>query len=106
MPPPRQTAADPGQLTLSFHVPMSVIPQGDGSVLLRPGKPTEWMTVGQFAAAVGLHRNTVYPYIGSEDLPERFVQYTGPRRIRISAAAVAHWQDRWKTARGLAGPGS
>lgn len=101
MPQPRPDAADPGQLSLALWSPMTVVPQGDGSYLVKAGKPQEWLTVDQFARTVGLHRNTIYPRIGSADLPEQYIQYTGPRRIRISAAAVAHWQARWRIQRGL-----
>ena len=73
-------------------------------MVIRPGKPVEWLSVGEFARIVGLHRNTIYPYVGSADLPDQYIQYSGPRRIRISALAVAHWQSRWAAARGLGQP--
>lgn len=101
MPSPRQPAADPGQLSLALFIPSTVIPQGDGSYLVRAGKPSAWLSVSEFARAVGLHRNTIYPRIGSAELPEHFIQYSGPRRIRISASAVEHWQAHWGSHRGL-----
>ncbi len=96
----RPNPNDDVQLRLAFHVPYTAIPQGDGSLVLRPGRPIEWLSVGEFARRVVLARNTVYDHIGTPALPESMVQYSGARRILISAAAVAHWQTYWSGIRG------
>lgn len=80
------------QEELPLFVPLVSTPQGDGSFVVRPGKPIEWLSPKQFAQAVGLHRNTIYGYIGSEFIPERFVQPAGVQRLKINAAAVEHFQ--------------
>jgi len=83
----------------SFSQPVA-IPQGDGTFLLKPGKPLVWMTVKQFALAVGdISEDTIYRYIGSDYLPIRspldptveFVRRLGGTRLRISAAALSHF---------------
>lgn len=92
---PRPTSSTPSadQLPLPLFSPSVVIPQGDGSYLVRPGKPVEWLTVKQFAAAVGLHRNTIYDYVGTAFLPDSMVQQIGCHKLRIRGEAVAHFLD-------------
>lgn len=87
-------------LKVAFVTPCVVIPQGDGAVLVKPGRPQEWMTVKEFALRAGLSRNTIYDHIGSNALPDRFVRYSGARRILIAAAAIEHWQAHWERLRG------
>jgi predicted DNA-binding transcriptional regulator AlpA len=82
-----------------FYTPPVVTTLPDGAVMVRPGKPLARMSVSQFAAAVGVHRNTVYPRIGGPELPPEFVEHTGPRLIRIHAAAVDHWKRYWSERR-------
>jgi hypothetical protein len=81
----------PKPVQLALFAPMVQVAQGDGSYLVKPGKPVEWLSPRQFAAAVGLHRNTIYDYLGTEFIPERFVQPAGVRKLKISAEAVAHF---------------
>jgi len=68
-----------------------IVPQGDGSYLVRPGKPVDWLSVRQFAQAVGLSPSSVRRYIGTECLPEEMVQSCGLRKWRIQGGAVAHF---------------
>lgn len=89
------------QPLLPMFFPTVRIPQGDGAVLLRPGKPVAWLSPRQFAEAVGLHRNTVYGYLGTDAVPERFIDYSGGRKIRISVAALDHWREHFRARRGL-----
>ncbi len=95
------TAHHQPELPLALHVPMIVLPQGDGSIVLKPGKPQEFMTVLDFARRVGLSRNSIYDYIGSAALPDAFIRFAGTRRILISAAAVEHWETHWRRVRGI-----
>lgn len=91
---------NPDQLALAFFTPAVVIPQGDGSVLVKPGKPIQRLTPKEFAATVGLDVDTIYKYMGSDALPERFIEFAGRRKKYIQAAAVAHFQEHWKRRRG------
>ncbi len=75
------------------------VPQGDGSFLLKPGKPQAWLTPSEFAAEVGLSARSIYDYIGSEALPSEMVEYTGARKIRIQATALEHWRNHFRTLR-------
>lgn len=77
------------------------IPQGDGSVVLKPGKPVLWLTPKQFGEQVGLGPDAIYRKIGTEALPESFVEYAGPRKIRIRADALEHFREHYQTLRGL-----
>lgn len=76
----------------ALWTPALAIPQGDGSYVVKSGRPVDRLSPAQFARAVGLHRNTIYTYIGTDALPERFVEYAGIRKIRIQASAVAHFK--------------
>ncbi len=84
---------DPAQLPLPCFTLPVIMPQGDGSVVVRPGKPVLWMTPGQFAQAVGLSRDSIYRYIGTAALPDDQVQYCGRRKLRIASAAVQPFLD-------------
>lgn len=99
-----RTIDPPGQTSfLPLLIPTVQIPQGDGSYLVKPGKPIQWLTVKQFAAQVGLGPDAIYRKIGSEALPESFVDYAGPRKIRIRANAVEHFLLYYRQRRGLGG---
>lgn len=87
------------QLDLFLWSPSVVVPQGDGSVIVRPGKPIEYLTPLQFSKAVGYSRSAVYEQIGSPSIPERFIRRVGPRLIKIQAAAVPHFLEYWKLRR-------
>lgn len=90
----------PDQLALAFYTPPVVIPQGDGSVLVKPGKPTHKLKPREFGAIVGLDEDTIYKYMGSEALPEQFVKFAGKRKKYILAEAIEHWETYWKRRRG------
>ncbi|MBN9693937.1 MAG: hypothetical protein J0M24_27150 [Verrucomicrobia bacterium] len=92
---------EPLQTLLPLFIPTVQIPQGDGSVLVRPGKPIEWLTVKQFGQQVGLKEDSIYRKIGSDALPERFVDYAGPRKYRIRADAIEHFRQHWRAKRGI-----
>ena len=91
---------NPDQLAFALFTPTVIIPQGDGSVLVKPGRPIQRLTPAEFGRRVGLDRDTIYRYIGSEALPERFVEYAGVRKITIDAAAVEHFLAHCKKRRG------
>ena len=84
----------------TYVIPATVIPQGDGSVIVKPGRPVDRITPLEFAKRVGLSRNSVYRYIGSDALPERFVIFAGRHKILIQAEAVAHFLETCAAQRG------
>jgi hypothetical protein len=49
-------------MTFAFAVPV-MVPQGDGSFVVKPGKPLSELTVLQFAKAYGVGRSSVYNMI-------------------------------------------
>lgn len=89
----------PDHPLLPLFIPVVQIPQGDGSVLIKPGRPVEWLTPKQFALQVGLSADTIRRKIGTPALPMEFVEYTGPRKIRIRADALSHWRAHWAAMR-------
>lgn len=99
------TAQNPATEPQTTYCPPVSLPQGDGSFVVKPGKPVTRLSPKQFAVAVGLARNTVYEYIGTEAIPERFVDFAGARKIEIHAEAVAHFKVFWRNKRlhGLSG---
>lgn len=83
-----------------FTAAVTVIPQGGGDLLLRPGKPQERLTVAELAAKLGVSVFTVYRYINEGYIPTEFVQYAGKRKILILASAVPHILDKSRRLRG------
>lgn len=88
------------QLPLRLVVPCTMLPQGDGAVLVRPGKPQELLTPREFGLRVGLSADSIYRYIGSGAIPERLVIYAGKRKIYIRGEALDHFLATWSQARG------
>jgi hypothetical protein len=97
--PPKPQKDDPNQFTLAFVTPTKLVKQGDGTYVVTQGKPVARLTIKQFATEVGLERDTIYGYLGTEAIPAEFVDYAGQRKILISAAAVDHWREYWKNLR-------
>jgi hypothetical protein len=96
----RKTTATPNtasQPLLPLWTPTVQIPQGDGSVLVKPGRPVEYMTPLQFAKAVGYSRSAVYEQIGGPSIPEQYIRRVGPRLIKIQAGAVEHFISYWRS---------
>ena len=65
------------------------VPQGDGSYIVRPGKPISELTPNQAAVALGLSRSSVYRRLMEGRLKAR---RPGPRKILISADSVEEWR--------------
>lgn len=90
---------DPNQTRFSFAAAV-VIPQGDGSFVVKPGRPLEWLTPAQFAAHFGLEKSAAYRAIQDGTIPAQFVEPVGKRKLRIAAAALDHvrqtWRARWE----------
>ena len=79
----------PAQVLLSWFPTIS--PQGDGSVIVRPGKPVAEMTVTQAARYLGVHKSSVYRLIDQGDLVAR-----RPLRKKtlIPAGALEEWRKK------------
>lgn len=88
------------QLLLPIFGLPTVVPQGDGSMVVRPGKPVLWLTPAQFAAQVGLSADTVRRYIHSGTvIPSHLVECIGLRKYRISSEAVGHFLEHCRRLR-------
>jgi hypothetical protein len=85
--------------SLTFATP-TFLPQGDGSLLVKPGRPVQKLTPEQFARQIGLSRDSVYRHI-RETIPAEFIEYAGPRKILIDAAAVEFFREFWKKKRSV-----
>ena len=85
--------------------PTLITRQGDGYVV-RPGKPTAWLTPREFARQVGLSQKGIYAHLRTDALPERFLDFVGRRRYRISVEALEHWKSYWLSQRGLGAKGA
>jgi len=103
--PPLAPGADAIKPTFTLPVAFSaptVIPQGDGSVKVLPGKPVQWLTSKQVATHFGLSQSTIYRCIEDGTLPPEMVQKPGKRKLRINAAALAHLETTWRARRDAA----
>jgi hypothetical protein len=88
-------AAAPLQLDLlTYYCPVQTIPQGDGTYLVKPGKPVEKLTVKKFAAAIGVTPSTVRRSIRSGDIPREYCHALGRTRWLIQSAAIAVYETR------------
>jgi hypothetical protein len=75
------------QLAFVFGAP-TIVPQGDGSVLVRPGKPLTWLTPNQLAAQFRVHRQSIYRWRDEGLIPEHLMRFAGKRKLQISAEVV------------------
>ena len=75
--------SNPAQITFAFAP--SVVPQGDGSFLVKPGRPVSRLTVAEAARTIGRSKWTVYRlYAAGLISGER----TSPRGISIHADSL------------------
>jgi hypothetical protein len=102
---PKHEPSEHAELPLVFYSPPVSVPQGDGSVLVKPGKPLSRLSVAQFSTRVGLSSDAIYKQLGTDSIPEDFLEYSGARRVWIKAEAIEHYLAYWKARRGLAGMG-
>jgi excisionase family DNA binding protein len=80
-------------------IPSVVIPQGDGSYIIRAGRPIDRLSPRQVAARLGVSRNTVYRYIEEGTIPDRYLEFVGSRKIYILASAVSWLLDEFRKKR-------
>lgn len=83
---------DCNQILFSF-LPPQVIPQGDGSVILKPGKPTSEVSPKVAAQMLGVSKSSVY-----ELIQEGKLVYRRPlkKKILITTASI----DAYRTETG------
>jgi hypothetical protein len=89
------------QPLLPLFIPTIQIRQADGSILVKPGKAVALLTPKQFGEQVGLGPDAIRRKIGSDALPEAFVEYAGPKLIRIRSEALEHFREHYRNLRGL-----
>jgi hypothetical protein len=89
---------DANQGTFAF-LRASVQSNGDGTFTIKAGKPVLKLTPAQFAAEVGLSRDSVYRRIEDGSIPPEHVEYAGPRKIVIHSPALDHFREHWKNLR-------
>jgi len=81
-------AADTNQIFLSFF---SQVPQGDGSILLRPQKPVQKVTVRNAAKVLGVSVHSVYRSIREGHL---LTERPRPRKILVLVESLQQHQER------------
>lgn len=86
---------DSGQLEMVLFAAPVLVPQGDGSVLVRPGRPLQRLTPAQLAQQIGVSRSSVYRYLSETAAVAPHVQRAGPRKLLIEAAALGVLQGQW-----------
>lgn len=79
---------DPAQLTFAVFAPPVLIPQGDGSFIVRPGRPMIELSPREFGQQFDVDRDSIYRWIQEGLIPEAFVSFKGKRKLKIDAAAV------------------
>jgi len=89
----------PARLPMAFAAPV-VTTQGDGSLLVKPGRPVQWINAEQIAAHFGIDRSTVYRAAKEGFIPEAMIQPVGKRKLLFAAAVIEHlaatWRARWE----------
>jgi len=103
--PPLAPGADTLKPTFTLPVAFSapvILPQGDGSVKVVPGKPFSWLTAKQVAGAFGCSESSVYRYIDAGDIPAECVDLIGVRKKRIRADAIERARATWRARRAAA----
>ena len=98
---PSVPAAAVRNLPVTFASPV-VLPQGDGSVKVLPGRPVQWLTAKQVASIFGSSESSVYRWIDCGDIPPECVDLIGVRKKRIRADAVERARETWRARRDAA----
>ncbi len=71
--------------------PPTLIPQGDGAFLIKPGKPVREMTVMQAMLFLGVGRTSMYELIYAGFIPHR---RPTPHKILISVDALEEFRRK------------
>jgi hypothetical protein len=78
------------QLCLTFGPPV-VTPRGDGSYVVSPGKPVQWLSVRQMQVMLGVGKTQSYQYV-EEGLVES--RRPAPHKIQVAAESVQRLAER------------
>jgi excisionase family DNA binding protein len=73
----------PGQLTL--FAPVTVIPRGDGTFVLRPEKPQQWLSTRAAARLCGISQDTIARWARDGRITARRM---GPSHYQIAADSL------------------
>lgn len=84
-----RATTQPDQLSFSFTTTM--IPQGDGSFVVRPGKPQLFLTAKEVAARMRCSVWTVYTLLDDGTLPS--IRPTPHKRLVPAAAFERHMES-------------
>lgn len=79
------------QMTFCLSFTPIMVPQGDGSVLVRPGRPVAEVTPIQAARMLQISRSAVYEMLQAGELPCRRPRR---RKILIPSDAIEDWKRR------------
>jgi excisionase family DNA binding protein len=79
----------------SVVIPSTVIPQGDGSFVVRAGKPVAWLKPRELAAHLRISPRTVYKLIEEGTIPPEMVRRPLASRVQVSAAAIDFLVNRY-----------
>jgi DNA-binding XRE family transcriptional regulator len=99
---PQQTAAvtTPAP-AMAFE--QTIIPQGEGSYLVKAGRPVAKLRPQDFARELGVNRQTIYRWKDEGLIPESLIEFAGKRKILILAAAVPVMKAYFKAMRDVSG---
>jgi hypothetical protein len=76
-----------------------LLPRGDGSFVLKPGKPEQWLWTQDAAKAYGVSQKTIVRWWSKGFITGRRV---GPRRIQIDAESLSMFCSKAPTCAGFA----
>lgn len=83
----------PGQGTFAF-VPQ-VLPRGDGSYVVTPGRPQEWVTIREAAALCRMEESAVRKW-AHDPRAGLVVRRVGRRKLQIEAASLLKATAPWE----------
>jgi len=79
---------DPPPPPLAVSLQPTVVPNADGTFIIRPGRPVSRLTALQFGRCFQVTRRTVYRWIDEGLINAEYVENVGHRKILIHAEAV------------------
>jgi excisionase family DNA binding protein len=95
----RKAKDNPAQLTFAVFCQPVIVPNGDGSYVVKPGKPVEKLTPAEFADQFRVNRDTVYRWIDDGTIDQKYVEPAGKRKLLIHAEAVPVCRASFRKAR-------
>ncbi len=90
---------NPDQRTSTVFCPPVVVPHGDGSLTVKPGRPVTRLTALQLASHFGVDRDTIYRWRQEGIIPEDMVSFAGKRKLLFAAEVVAHLEQSFQRQR-------